>query len=224
MKKYTVLFASFLACLCLAGCSDLSPFKMKMNALIIKPASTTRADNGVIREDGSRVYRIESFFGGGVIPSPDYSVQSYEFYEADFSSWFECQEAQIRPLVCLGAIRYAKNDYSHPGDAITSIRINGIDESLGFGRVLAIRMNQGNYESAAILTDEVSASGAVKVIETDATESIKSVEIKSFKLPQVLGENMTTEDDAEINIVITSKTGGTITLIYSGVEHLIPIT
>ena len=214
MKHNFIISVAILACLCLTGCADFNPFNAKMNALIIKPASATRADNGVIREDGSRVYRIESFFGGGVIPSPDYSVQFYEFYEADFSSWFECHEAQIRPLVCLEAIRYTKNDYSHPGDAITCIRINGIDESLGFGSGVCIRMNQGYYEGAIAY---------IKDGEIDATESIKSVKIKSFKLPQVLGENMTTEDDAEINIVITSKTGGTITLIYSGVEHMIPM-
>lgn len=214
MKHSFIISVAILACFCLTGCADFSPFNTKKNVLIIKPASATRADNGVIREDGSRVYRIESFFGGGVIPSPDYSVQFYEFYEADFSSWFECQEAQIRPLVCLEAIRYTKNDYSHPGDAITRIRINGIDESFGFGCGVCIRMNQGNYEGAIAY---------IKDGEIDATESIKSVKIKSFKLPQVLGENMTTEDDAEINIVITSKTGGTITLIYSGVEHLIPM-
>ena len=208
--KNRFFFVSIFACLCLAGCSDFNPFNTKQNALIIKPSPVTRADNGVVREDGSRVYRIESFWGGGSIPSPDYSVSRFNFYEVDFSSWSERQ----RPLVTLHAIYHSNINYSHPGEAINEIWISGIDESLGFGSVVCIRLNQGNYEGATVF---------IKDGEIDATESIKSVIIKSFKLPQVMGENMISEDDAEINIVITSKTGGTITLIYSGVEHIIPM-
>ena len=59
MKNYSFLLAVFLACLCLAGCSDLSPFKLKKNALIIKPSPTTRADNCVVGKDGSMIYSID---------------------------------------------------------------------------------------------------------------------------------------------------------------------
>ena len=220
MKNYSLLLAVFLACFCLAGCEGFSPFNAKKNVLIIKPASTTRADNGVVREDGSRVYRIGSLFAGGAIPSSEYSVPVYCFYEGEYSSWFEPQNAHIRPLVIIEAIKYTNIEYSNPGDEIIDIRIGGI-ESSDFGSGFVIRMNQGKYESAAkmVMSDEASASGLIKYVETDATEWIESVKINSFKIPYYA-----TDDNADINIVIKSKAGGTITLLYSDSVQALPWT
>lgn len=210
MKHNFIISVAILACFCLTGCADFNPFNTKKNLLIIKPASATRADNSVVREDGSRVYNIGSLFLGGVFPSAGKRTGIFLFYEGEFSSWYEAHDSNINPLAFIETIQYANNEYSNSGDAITEIWIPGIDE----GSELIIRMNQGNLESAVKLvrSDEVDTS------RTDATELIKSVNVKSFTLPY------STTDDVDINIVITLKTGATITLLYSGKFGELPIT
>lgn len=49
----------------------------------------------------------------------------------------------MAPLVSIGGFRDAGVEYTEPGQFITAIVIYGLDESLGYGSEIAIRMNQG---------------------------------------------------------------------------------
>ena len=198
MKKHTLIFAFILACLCLAGCSDLSPFKMKKNALIIKPSPTTRADNCVVGIDKAIT------FGG--YPAAYIHAFSYIFFKED---------APDIGTAGIDCIQDSRIEYSKREDMIRTISIGGIDESLGFGNVISIWMNQGKYESAIMNV------GDSKI---DATELIESVKIISFKEPSHYEDDYLSSDDATFHIVIKSKSGGMISLFYSGIVQVIPMT
>ena len=206
MKKHTLIFAFILACLCLAGCSDLSPFKLKKNALIIKPSSTTRAENGVVGEDGSMIYSIDKATTFGGYPAAYIHAFSYIFFKED------APDIGTAGIEC---IQDARIEYSKREDMIHAISIGGIDESLGFGNVISIWMNQGKYESALMNVGD-------SVI--DATELIESVKIISFKEPSSYEDDYLSSDDATFHIVIKSKSGGMISLFYSGIIQVIPTT
>ena len=194
MKNYSFLLAVFLACFCLAGCEGFSPFNAKKNVLIIKPSPITRSDNGLERKDGSVIYRIGEAKTFGAFPAAYICARTFGFSREDVPN------ALIMVLDCVQDTRL---EYSQPGDIIKTIWIQGIDESLGFGNQLRIQMNQGDYEGAIEF---------VEGVREDATELIKSVEIISFKVPGINEDILS----CDINIVITSSTGGTITFLYSG--------
>jgi len=206
MKKHTLIFAFILACLCLAGCSDLSPFKMKKNALIIKPSSTTRAENGVVGEDGSMIYSIDKATTFGGYPAAYIHAFYYIFFKED------APDIGTAGIEC---IQDARIEYSKREDMIHAISIGGIDESLGFGNNISIWMNQGKYESAIMNV------GDSKI---DATELIESVEIISFNEPSHYEDDLLSSDNATFHIVIKSKSGGMISLFYSGIIQVIPMT
>lgn len=206
MKKHTLIFAFILACLCLAGCSDLSPFKLKKNALIIKPSSTTRAENGVVGEDGSMIYSIDKATTFGGYPAAYIHAFYYIFFKED------APDIGTAGIEC---IQDARIEYSKREDMIHAISIGGIDESLGFGNNISIWMNQGKYESAIMNV------GDSKI---DATELIESVEIISFNEPSHYEDDYLSSDDATFHIVIKSKSGGMISLFYSGIIQVIPMT
>ena len=210
MKKHTLIFAFILASLCLAGCADFSPFNTKKNVLIIKPSSTTRAENGVVGEDGSMIYSIDKATTFGCYPAAYIHSFYYIFFKED---------APDIGTAGINCIQDARIEYSKREDMIHTISIGGIDESLGFGNIISIWMNQGKYESALMHVGD-------SVI--DATDLIESVEIISFKEPSSYEEpyedNYLSSDDATFHIVIKSKSGGMISLFYSGIIQAIPTT
>lgn len=125
-----------------------------------------------------------AFSGGGIIdPSDRYSLR-ISFYNGKYSQESEeIMTRSIEPLVEIKGFVYYGVDYTKPGQSIDQIKINGIDESLGLGSRLDIKMNQGCYEGD--------------------NELIKDVVIHSFKFASFY-DSYHMNKDCDIDIVITT--------------------
>ena len=185
MKKL-VFILSVLAVI--SGCSKwLDPNASFKNALIIKPAASTKAVNGIQSPDGATIYTIGSAFNGGSVPMANRLCKRYWFYQKQFEKYPGHEES---PLVFIEG-KGDSRDYKDV-ECIFVIRISGIDESLGLGTLLVIPMEDGRYNGGNPL--------------------IKDVQIKSFKMSSVT--DGVTNPDANINIVITTTTGAVLTISY----------
>ena len=193
MKTRIAAIAALMA-LVLSGCEKVnSDANAVKDALTIKPAALTKSDNGVKMQDGSVVYSIGSVFVGGGVANPSKgSSHRCHFYQEKFTegpSWDE-----VAALVVIWGFRYAGVDYTQPGQYIDQIYINGIDESLGLGAYLSIPMEQGKYKGGNPLVSDV---------------RIVSYQFSSYNQAQG-----SLNSDAKIHIIITTKAGDVITLLY----------
>ncbi|MBQ9477473.1 MAG: hypothetical protein IJU63_06795 [Bacteroidales bacterium] len=105
-------------------------------------------------------------------------------------------------MVSIGGFRDAGVEYTEPGQFITAIVIYGLDESLGYGSEIAIRMNQGKYEGG--------------------NELVQDVQIRSYHFSTYNKEEGRKNADANIRIIISMTNGGTITLKFS--DDITPFT
>ena len=72
MRYKLALISTLLMGCCLIGCEKgiLDSDNANGNAVIVKPANTTKADSGTLTKDGTLVYSIGSVFVGGSIADP----------------------------------------------------------------------------------------------------------------------------------------------------------
>lgn len=204
MKKL-VFILSVLAVI--SGCAKWQdPYTSLKNALIIEPSLSTKADNGILTTDGVMVYTIGSVFvAENVSSDPRMGVyhSMYRFYQKKFDSYPGLKEESL--LVYISGTKYSGVEYTAPNQHIDRIAIMGIDESLGLGTTISIPMVEGKYNGGNPL--------------------IKDVQIKSFKLSShtitlqseqlyPTEDDIVTNADADINIVITSTAGVKLTLSY----------
>lgn len=196
MRYKIALISSLLMGCCLMGCEKgvFGSDDANGNALIVKPASATKADGGTFTKDGTLVYSIGSVFVGGGIADPSKgSSHRCHFYQEKFEKGPRWNE--VEALVTIYGFRYTGVEYNLPGQYIDQIIIKGLDESLGFGVCLDIPMNQGKYEGGNKL--------------------IKDVQIKSYQFASYIDYEGHQNKDADINIVITSTDGDIITIRFA---------
>ena len=105
---------------------------------------------------------------------------------------------RVEALVEIYGFVYNGIDYTDHSLCIENIVINGLDEALGLGNNLSIKMNQGKYEGDNNL--------------------IKDVQINSYKLHPV--DDELRKNDSDINIIITAISGVIITIRYSNAPVL----
>ena len=202
MNLRFILSVAFLGCCCLIGCEKgaVTDNTIK-NALIIQPASDTKADGDLLTKDGNIIYPIGSVFYGGGVSNPAKGVAlSTHFFRDSFQ---KCPDlAKETAFVTVYGFRHADDEYysgveyKEPGLFVEEILIRGLDESLGLGPLLEIPMNQGEYKGG--------------------NDLIKDVRIKSFKYASYTDDKWTTQNkDADINIVITSTAGDIITICFT---------
>ena len=195
--RYTIALISILltGC-CLVGCEKgvFGSDDAIGNALIVKTANATKADGGALAKDGTFVYKIGSVFHGGADTDPEKgSSHRCHFYQEKFTEGPRWNEVQA--LVEINGFRYNGVDYNEPGQVIDRIKINGLDESLGFGSCLYIPMKQGKYKGG--------------------NDLIEDVQIKSYKFASYIDYDGHQNKDADINIVITSTSGDIITIRFA---------
>jgi len=192
MKTRIVAFAALMA-LVLSGCEKVSTDANAVkDALTIKPAALTKSDNGIRKPDGSIVYSIGSVFvGGGVADPSKGSSHRCHFYQEKFTEGPNWDE--VTALVAIYGFRHTGVEYTQPGQYIDQIYIIGIDESLGLGANISIPMEQGQYKGGNALVSDV---------------RIVSYQFSSYNQAGTLNS------DANIHIVITTKAGDVITLLY----------
>lgn len=196
MRYKIALISILLMGCCLMGCEKgvFGSDDANGNALIVKPASATKAMSGKLTKDGAFVYKIGSVFHGGADADPEKgSSHRCHFYQEKFAEGPRWNEVQA--LVEINGFHYNGVDYHEPGQYIDQIIINGLDESLGFGAYLNIPMNQGKYEGG--------------------NELIKDVQIKSYKFASYIDYEGHQNKDADINIIITSTAGDIITIRFA---------
>lgn len=193
MKIRIAAFAALMALL-LSGCEKVNSDENAVkDALTIKPAALTKSDNGVKMQDGTVVYSIGSVFvGGGVADPSKGSTHRCHFYQEKFTEGPNWDE--VAALVSIWGFRYTGVEYTQPGQYINHIYINGIDESLGLGSYLSIPMEQGKYKGG--------------------NELISDVRIVSYQFSSYNQAQGNLNSDANIHIVITTKAGDIITLLY----------
>lgn len=193
MKIRIAAFAALMALL-LSGCEKVNSDENAVkDALTIKPAALTKSDNGVKMQDGTVVYSIGSVFvGGGVADPSKGSTHRCHFYQEKFTEGPNWDE--VAALVSIWGFRYTGVEYTQPGQYIDHIYINGIDESLGLGSYLSIPMEQGKYKGG--------------------NELISDVRIVSYQFSSYNQAQGNLNSDANIHIVITTKAGDIITLLY----------
>ena len=159
----------------------------------IKLAALTKSDNGIRKPDGSIVYSIGSVFVGGGVANPSKgSSHRCHFYQEKFTEGPNWDE--VDALVTIYGFRYRDVEYTQPGQYIDQIYINGIDESLGLGTIISIPMEQGQYKGGNAL--------------------VSDVRIVSYQFSSYNQAEDTLNSDANIHIVITTKQGDVITLLY----------
>ena len=163
------------------------------DAVIIKPAGMSKSTNGFISEDGALVYPIGSAFVGGFTVT-NVGLPSFHcrFYQEKYTACPDWRE--VIPLVLMEGIVFDGIEYADSGECIDRITINGLDESLGLGSNLEIKMKQGKYDGT--------------------NELIKDVTFKSFKLATYY-DDYNQNKDADINISITTTAGGQILIIFN---------
>lgn len=193
MKIRIAAFAALMALL-LSGCEKVNSDENAVkDALTIKPAALTKSDNGVKMQDGIVVYSIGSVFvGGGVADPSKGSTHRCHFYQEKFTEGPNWDE--VAALVSIWGFRYTGVEYTQPGQYINHIYIDGIDESLGLGSYLSIPMEQGKYKGG--------------------NELISDVRIVSYQFSSYNQAQGNLNSDANIHIVITTKAGDIITLLY----------
>lgn len=193
MKIRIAAFAALMALL-LSGCEKVNSDENALkDTLTIKPAALTKSDNGVKMQDGTVVYSIGSVFvGGGVADPSKGSTHRCHFYQEKFTEGPNWDE--VAALVSIWGFRYTGVEYTQPGQYINHIYINGIDESLGLGSYLSIPMEQGKYKGG--------------------NELISDVRIVSYQFSSYNQAQGNLNSDANIHIVITTKAGDIITLLY----------
>ena len=193
MNTRIAVCAALLA-LVLSGCEKVSTdANVVKDALTIKPAALTKSDNGIKQQDGTIVYSIGSVFVGGGVASPSKgSSHRCHFYQEKFAEGPNWDEVQA--LVTIMGFRYKGVEYTQPGQYIDYIYINGIDASLGLGTSFSIPMEQGQYKGGNAL--------------------VSDVRIVSYQFSSYNQEQGGLNSDANIHIVITTKAGDVITLLY----------
>ena len=191
MKQIVYLgLALMMAASLLTACDKFGQNEYKAsekNALVIKPALRTKADNGIQREDGSYVYLIKEMSYGGSATFPE------------IGPTFRChfyQEETITQLPDLGKAIFSisgitpyEEEETIPGQFINVITFFVPDyEALGMNtNHFDIWMKDGKYRGD--------------------NPYVKDVKIKSFKYSP-------DPKETNINIVITTKEGDEITLRY----------
>lgn len=192
IKNPIITFAALLAFI-LSGCEKMnSEANAVKDALTIKPAVQTKLDNGVIIQDGTIVYSIGSAFAGGTVAEPEGSSHRCHFYREKFAegpSW-----DKVSAMVSIWGRRLTGIEYTQPGQDIDQINISGIDESLGLGANLFIPLEQGQYKGGNPLVSEV--------------------RILSYQLSSRNQGQGNVSNNAKIHILITTKAGDVITLLY----------
>lgn len=193
-------FVSLLICLvvssCLIGCerSELETDYTNKNVLIIKPAQPIKADGVIMTKDGDIVYPIGSVFHGGGIADPNKGVSHRcHFYQEKFSEGPDWHE--VEAIVEIRGFLYKGVDYNEPGQFIDKIKINGLNESLGFGAVIDIPMEQGKYMGG--------------------NDLIKDVQIAAYKFSSYDNKNNCYNKDSNISIVISSVAGDIVTIRFA---------
>lgn len=191
MKSRLLLIVSLMAGCCLVGCQK-EPIESNENAVIIKPANTSQVNKSLLTKKGTIEYPIGTVFMGGNISDPRIG-SSYEcyFYRDKLTTEPEDYESLI---VSIHGFRHYGVDYTFPGQEVDLITISGIEESLGLGKYLIIPLSQGIYEGG--------------------NEMIKDVQIISLK-GSTSDTHGTLNKDADINIVIYSTAGDTITIRFA---------
>ena len=141
---------------------------------------------------GTLVYPIGSVFAGGAVAEPEKgSSHRSHFYREKFEKGPRWDK--VEALVEIYGFHHNGIDYKEPGQVVDQIKINGLDESLGLGTSLNIPMEQGKYKGG--------------------NELIKDVRIKSYTFSSYSEGHQ--NKDADINIVVTSKTGDIITIRFA---------
>ena len=180
--------------LILAGCNKQRFYDPNTKVLRITPANAASVNHNIISQEGIVIYPIGSAFVWGSILGPDEGT-SYEclFYREELGG--EPEEHEM-PIVYLAGFRHPGTEYTSPGQQVDMISINGLDESLGLGDRLTIPMEQGIYKGG--------------------NDLIKDVQILSLKhsTPKNVGSERFQNADADINIIIYSKAGDVIQIIY----------
>lgn len=194
MKKIFVTLAA-LFILASTGCDNsviMNSSSLK-NALIIKPATTTKANSFVNTKDGAIVYSIGSAFAGGAVSNPEKgSSHRCHFYQETYSeapNWNE-----VEALVTITGFRYSGVNYTEPGQYVERIIINSLDETLGLGERLIIPLEQGKYNGG--------------------NPFVSNVQFVSYQLSSYNTQHNNLNKDANINIVITTVDGGVISILY----------
>ncbi|MBR3526245.1 MAG: hypothetical protein IKN88_00525 [Bacteroidales bacterium] len=141
------------------------------------------------------IYPIKSAFSGGGVYRDGHSHRC-RFYSDYYSSGPDLY--RVEALVEIYGFVYNGIDYTDHSLCIENIVINGLDEALGLGNNLSIKMNQGKYEGDNNL--------------------IKDVQINSYKLHPV--DDELRKNDSDINIIITAISGVIITIRYSNAPVL----
>ena len=193
--KLRITFVAVLLTLSLTSCEKgwFGLFGARDNALTVRTLKT-RSDNGVQDKDGTVVYTIGSVFMGGGIADPRQGSahRSFFFHE----KYTKCPDiGKVVPLVSIAGFQNIGVEYTEPGQFVNAIDINGLDESLGYGSQIAIRMNQGKYEGG--------------------NELVQDVQIRSYHFSTYNKEEGRKNADADIRIIISMTNGGTITLKFS---------
>lgn len=151
-------------------------------------------DNALVVEPAGKTYPIGSVFvGGGIADPSEGSSHRCHFYQEKFEEgplWNE-----VEALIEIYGFRHSGVEYSEAGQYVNQIIINGLDESLGLGSVLDIPMDQGMYEGG--------------------NDLIEGVQIISYKFASYIGTEENQNKDADINIVITTVSGSTITIRFA---------
>ena len=187
MNKSIAYVVSIIAGLLLFGCVKDPIDSPGMNVITVHPAKS---------HNGDALYPIGSVFvgGGTVDPSKGLSNRCHIYKEqfAEGPAW-----DKVQALVEIYGFKYNDVEYQSPDQYVEQIIINGLDESLGLGTTIDIPMKQGKYQGG--------------------NDLIESVRIQAYKFSSSRYEDGQIEynDDADINIVIKSKKGDVISILYS---------
>lgn len=103
------------------------------------------------------------FQGGSVLDSEEGILSSgirYEFYREEYN---EFPKDGGNPMIEVRGVMHKNEQYTVPGQWITTIYLNGLDEALGLGSRVLIQMEQGKYKGG--------------------NEAIKDVQIQSYRTP-----------------------------------------
>ncbi|MBR4166968.1 MAG: hypothetical protein IKR44_03985 [Bacteroidales bacterium] len=199
-QKYILLAALMMACLC--GCEKGDPDHTGYkDALVVKTVQTsipTRSDNGMTSGNSTLVFPIRSVFVGGGVANPSKgSSHRCHFYTEKFTegpNW-----DQVDALVTILGFQYRNVEYTKPGEYITHIYIVLPEEVPGLGTSITIPMEGGQYKGG--------------------NDLIRDVQIKSYKFSSYTKsddpDGYTLNKDADIDIVITTTSGGTISLLFN---------
>lgn len=154
-------------------------------------------ENALIIKSAStdRVYEYpigSAFVGGQIVDFKEGSTYRCYLYREKLTEEPEDYESLI---VSVSGFWHQGVEYTVPGQQVDLITISGIDETLGLGKNLIIPMNQGVYNGG--------------------NDIIRDVQIISLKSSTPKDNSGTLNKDADINIVIHSTAGDTITVRFA---------